>query len=368
MARKAGASSPNAGLDRNRIGERLEASVAGLQELRLLRERQEETVRRVLAGQEEEEEGDGGGSHGQRVPGGLRPARAAGSEQSLSRGPEELEAHQLHRRVPEIYLGSIGQRHAYPDPGAPNSDLALAANLSRPEAAGGPGGAPRGGSSGTPAEGAVRVCPSPARPGASPPASLAAEDPRGMAPVPGKERLFSASAGPAETTPGPQETDRGSGELKRLGSGMQLVDGPLDSPDSDSRPSSGFYDVSDSTSCSLSNSCTSVYSECPSGSRWSMQSLSQLPRASGNWSRPRSTDEATVRLMDLRAQRLPGGLGARASDGCVVSGAHRRSKVSQRPVSTAPRAAGEPAVKAEKPRACGIWNGLLKAACSAKDD
>eukprot|EP00061_Rhincodon_typus_P005263 g24554.t1 len=56
MARKAVASAPSPGLDRRRIGERLEASLAGLQELRLLRERHRETIQRLLKGQEEEEE------------------------------------------------------------------------------------------------------------------------------------------------------------------------------------------------------------------------------------------------------------------------------------------------------------------------
>ncbi|XP_061693939.1 dapper homolog 2 [Syngnathoides biaculeatus] len=40
--------------------------------------------------------------------------------------------------------------------------------------------------------------------------------------------------------------------------------------ESDSRPSSGFYDLSDGGSCSLSNSCTSVYSECLSSSQTSL--------------------------------------------------------------------------------------------------
>uniref|UniRef100_G1NI37 Dishevelled binding antagonist of beta catenin 2 n=1 Tax=Meleagris gallopavo TaxID=9103 RepID=G1NI37_MELGA len=40
--------------------------------------------------------------------------------------------------------------------------------------------------------------------------------------------------------------------------------------DSDSRPSSGFYDLSDGGSCSLSNSCTSVYSESISSSHTSL--------------------------------------------------------------------------------------------------
>ncbi|EHB10377.1 Dapper-like protein 2 [Heterocephalus glaber] len=67
-------------------------------------------------------------------------------------------------------------------------------------------------------------------------------------------------------------------------------------PDSDSRPSSGFYELSDAGSCSLSTSCASVCSD------WLSPSLSSLLPAShpsksrsgvGNC-RPRSADENTV--------------------------------------------------------------------------
>ncbi|XP_034630970.1 dapper homolog 2-like isoform X2 [Trachemys scripta elegans] len=75
--------------------------------------------------------------------------------------------------------------------------------------------------------------------------------------------------------------------------------------EADSRPSSGFYETSEMGS--LSNSSTSMHSECPGGSHCSVGSLSHLPglRDSG-CSRPRSTDEATVRLLDLRLQRVMG--------------------------------------------------------------
>uniref|UniRef100_A0A8C5PUK0 Uncharacterized protein n=1 Tax=Leptobrachium leishanense TaxID=445787 RepID=A0A8C5PUK0_9ANUR len=66
--------------------------------------------------------------------------------------------------------------------------------------------------------------------------------------------------------------------------------------DSDSRPSSGFYELSDGGSCSLSNSCTSVYSECMSSSRISLKPCSQelRNRLSVFDYRPRSADETTV--------------------------------------------------------------------------
>ncbi|XP_005289338.3 dapper homolog 2-like isoform X3 [Chrysemys picta bellii] len=75
--------------------------------------------------------------------------------------------------------------------------------------------------------------------------------------------------------------------------------------EADSRPSSGFYETSEMGS--LSNSSTSMHSECPGGSHCSVGSLAHLPglRDSG-CSRPHSTDEATVRLLDLRLQRVMG--------------------------------------------------------------
>ncbi|XP_067831757.1 uncharacterized protein [Heptranchias perlo] len=291
----------------------------------------------------------------------------------FSVGPAELEGQRLNQQVAELHLGGRGTlgcighgdgQHSY---GAATSTLATeplvpAPNLSHPETACGPRGASC--ANRTSAEGAGVGCPpiakgdaaprptgGPAAPGSAPDATESAQGGLAKAESSSDERTAmgqskertvpvakapSPQGGPRSTAASGQHLDleRGSGELKRAGSGTQLAEGPLDNLDCDSRPSSGFYDVSESTSCSLSNSCCSVYSECPSSSRWSMQSLSQLPRGSGNWSRPRSTDEATVRLMDLRSQRFLCSLGARASDESAGSGADKRSKVSQRPVST----------------------------------
>ncbi|XP_063297324.1 dapper homolog 2 [Pelobates fuscus] len=68
--------------------------------------------------------------------------------------------------------------------------------------------------------------------------------------------------------------------------------------DCDSRPSSGFYELSDGGSCSLSNSCTSVYSECMSSSRSSLKPCSQelRNRLSVFDYRPRSADETIVHV------------------------------------------------------------------------
>nr|XP_028565639.1 dapper 1-like [Podarcis muralis] len=73
--------------------------------------------------------------------------------------------------------------------------------------------------------------------------------------------------------------------------------------EADSRPSSGFYETSEMGS--LSDSCASVHSDGPGGSRCSIGSLSHLPGLrEATFSRPRSTDEAAVRLLDLQLQRL----------------------------------------------------------------
>ncbi|XP_077180898.1 uncharacterized protein LOC143831624 isoform X2 [Paroedura picta] len=70
--------------------------------------------------------------------------------------------------------------------------------------------------------------------------------------------------------------------------------------EADSRPSSGFYETSEMGS--LSDSCASVHSDGPGDSRSSVGSLSHLRES--NFVRPRSTDEAAVRLLDLQLQRF----------------------------------------------------------------
>ncbi|KAF7238582.1 hypothetical protein EYD10_14770 [Varanus komodoensis] len=74
-------------------------------------------------------------------------------------------------------------------------------------------------------------------------------------------------------------------------------------PEADSRPSSGFYETSEVGS--LSDSCASMHSDGPGGSRCSVGSLSHLPGLrESHLARPHSTDEAAVRLLDLRLQHL----------------------------------------------------------------
>ncbi|XP_068183996.1 dapper homolog 2 [Antennarius striatus] len=81
--------------------------------------------------------------------------------------------------------------------------------------------------------------------------------------------------------------------------------------ESDSRPSSGFYELSDGGSCSLSNSCTSVYSECLSSSQTSLllphMSLANShisPPSQADLYRRRSADESTTQPNPPRAPGL----------------------------------------------------------------
>ncbi|XP_030303603.1 dapper homolog 2 [Calypte anna] len=104
--------------------------------------------------------------------------------------------------------------------------------------------------------------------------------------------------------------------------------------DSDSRPSSGFYDLSDGGSCSLSNSCTSVYSESISSSHTSLLPGSQHPKArlSVFDYRPKSADETTVHTTSFQQQ------GPCVSTGCGIAActdlAGTPARARPRPVST----------------------------------
>ncbi|XP_060727777.1 dapper homolog 2 [Tachysurus vachellii] len=107
--------------------------------------------------------------------------------------------------------------------------------------------------------------------------------------------------------------------------------------ESDSRPSSGFFELSDGGLGSLSNSCTSVYSECLSTS----SQASLLPLSSGfsaargcnaqlqaEVSRRRSADETTAQ------PDVPRGLGVRLGSSGIRTGSFSSERARQRPVST----------------------------------
>ncbi|MBN3320339.1 DACT2 protein, partial [Atractosteus spatula] len=83
-----------------------------------------------------------------------------------------------------------------------------------------------------------------------------------------------------------QQLDQQISELK-----LDMSKASSEHLESDSRPSSGFYDLSDGGSVSLSNSCTSVYSECLSSSQ---SSLLPSCQHSPPGTRPQSADEITV--------------------------------------------------------------------------
>lgn len=98
--------------------------------------------------------------------------------------------------------------------------------------------------------------------------------------------------------------------------------------------SAGFYDLSDGGSCSLSNSCTSVYSESISSSHTSLLPNSQYPKArlSVFDYRPKSADETTVHTTGFQQQGAYGSNGCWIAAGRDASGTPARSR--PRPVST----------------------------------
>ncbi|KAM6916061.1 dapper homolog 2 [Xenentodon cancila] len=98
-----------------------------------------------------------------------------------------------------------------------------------------------------------------------------------------------------------QQLDQQISELK-----LDVSKASTEQLESDSRPSSGFYELSDGGSCSRSNSCTSVYSECLSSSQTSL-----IPMSTANChisppdvSRRRSADESTTHPNPPRATGL----------------------------------------------------------------
>lgn len=103
-----------------------------------------------------------------------------------------------------------------------------------------------------------------------------------------------------------QQLDQQISELK-----LDVSKASTEQLESDSRPSSGFYELSDGGSCSLSNSCTSVYSECLSSSQTSLLLLPMSP-ANSHVSPPlqvdvcrrRSADESTAQPNPPRATGL----------------------------------------------------------------
>ncbi|XP_022599479.1 dapper homolog 2-like [Seriola dumerili] len=103
-----------------------------------------------------------------------------------------------------------------------------------------------------------------------------------------------------------QQLDQQISELK-----LDVSKASTEQLESDSRPSSGFYELSDGGSYSLSNSCTSVYSECLSSSQTSLLLLPMNPANSlisppsqVDVCRRRSADESTTQPNPPRATGL----------------------------------------------------------------
>ncbi|XP_064270036.1 dapper homolog 2 isoform X3 [Passer domesticus] len=211
------------GWDRGRVGERLQAALAGLQELQVLREKQRELVRAALA-----------------MP--QRPA-AGGEQQPLS---THIKEHRL-----EVTLSALKEQLSR----LRRQDIGLKSHL--------------------------------------------------------------------------DQLDQRISELK-----LDVSKSSSEYLDSDSRPSSGFYDLSDGGSCSLSNSCTSVYSESISSSHTSLLPSSQHPktRLSVFDYRPKSADETTVHTTSFQQQGTYVSDGGRIAASRDVSGTPARSR--PRPVST----------------------------------
>ncbi|XP_077351303.1 dapper homolog 2 isoform X2 [Festucalex cinctus] len=98
-----------------------------------------------------------------------------------------------------------------------------------------------------------------------------------------------------------QQLDQQISELK-----LDVSKASTEQLESDSRPSSGFYELSDGGSCSLSNSCTSVYSECLSSSQTSLL-LPLTSPANSQVSPPLQADVYRRRSADEGAtHRTPG--------------------------------------------------------------
>lgn len=132
-----------------------------------------------------------------------------------------------------------------------------------------------------------------------------------------------------------QHLDRQISELK-----LDVSKASSEQLESDSRPSSGFYELSDAGSCSLSNSCTSMYSDSTSSSQGSLVYSGHVgqPKGSRPESRPRSADEITVQSASFPQQ----GAGKRPGRGIKTTTAEpalhlhngRLGFIRTRPVST----------------------------------
>ncbi|KAA0718282.1 Dapper -like protein 2 [Triplophysa tibetana] len=129
-----------------------------------------------------------------------------------------------------------------------------------------------------------------------------------------------------------QQLDQQISELK-----LDVCKASTEQLESDSRPSSGFFELSDAGSGSLSNSCTSVYSESLSCS--SQNNL--LPLLSASYSSPgRNGSRQTIMSRCCSADEstaqtdVPRSLGVKLGSGCIRLPPGNSQRARQRPVST----------------------------------
>ncbi|KAF6113387.1 dishevelled binding antagonist of beta catenin 2 [Phyllostomus discolor] len=126
--------------------------------------------------------------------------------------------------------------------------------------------------------------------------------------------------------------------------------------DSDSRPSSGFYELSDGGSCSLSTSCTSVCSDRLSSSLGTLLPAAPTARTSAGACRPWSADETSVWGSPLTVWGRPGPEGG--------AGQPLQGPARPRPVSTGdldrvlPATAGFPEASADARPLSLLCHGL----------
>uniref|UniRef100_A0A3B4G309 Dishevelled binding antagonist of beta catenin 2 n=1 Tax=Pundamilia nyererei TaxID=303518 RepID=A0A3B4G309_9CICH len=128
-----------------------------------------------------------------------------------------------------------------------------------------------------------------------------------------------------------QQLDQQISELK-----LDVSKASTEQLESDSRPSSGFYELSDGGSCSLSNSCNSVYSESLSSSQTSLL-LAPMSPSNCHVSPPppqvdvcrrRSADESTTQ------PNPPRGSGLHLGSSRIRASATGSEQARPRPVST----------------------------------
>ncbi|XP_038593965.1 dapper homolog 2 [Micropterus salmoides] len=127
-----------------------------------------------------------------------------------------------------------------------------------------------------------------------------------------------------------QQLDQQISELK-----LDVSKASTEQLESDSRPSSGFYELSDGGSCSLSNSCTSVYSESLSSSQTSLLLLPMSP-ANSHITHPSQVDVCRRRSADESTTQpsLPRATGLHLGSSRIRASTAGTEKARPRPVST----------------------------------